>query len=347
MTRAFNLRKNSKVLLVAVAALLPSSLARSEDFYANKTLTILVGSSVSSGFATYSQLIGPYMRKHLPGNPTVVVRAMPGAGGSTAALHVFRIAPKDGTLMATLTPNALMDKAFGTRVQVDPVQFGYVGGAQRAVRICFVSGDAPATTFKDAQATKLLMGSTQVGSLTSDYNNMLMRAAGAKFHTVLGYEGPGALYLSAERGETHGACGLEWSAFKSTKSDMLRLGKLKILLQIGAAPVDELTKLGAPHAWDVINSADDLAAMKLYVNFQELLGKAYVTPPDTPPERLADLRKAFEAAIRDPDLLAQAAKMKLDIDVISGDEIKGAVEALYTAKPETLKRLIDLVAEPK
>lgn len=344
-----NQRKNTVkgTLCAAVLVSLSSLAAKAEEFYAGKTVTILVGSSVSSGFAAYSQLIAPYMRKYLPGNPAVIVRAMPGAGGSTAALHAFRIAPKDGTLFATLTPNALMDKAFGTRTQVDPVQFGYIGGAQRAVRVCFVSGEAPATAFKDAQNTKLLMGSTQVGSLTSDYNNMLVRAAGAKFHTVLGYEGPGALYLAAERGETHGACGLEWSALQSTKSDMLRTGKLKILLQMGAAPIAELTKLGAPHAWDFIASKDDLEAMKLYVNFQELLGKAYVTPPDTPAERLADLRKAFDSAIKDPELLAQASKMKLEIDVISGDEIKGAVEALYQAPPATLSRLISLVAEPK
>jgi len=287
------------------------------------------------------------MRKYLPGNPAVIVRAMPGAGGSTAALHAFKIAPRDGTLLATLTPNALMDKAFGTRVQVDPVQFGYVGGAQRAVRICFVSGDAPVTTFKDAQSSKLLMGSTQAGSLTSDYNNMLVRAAGAKFQTVLGYEGPGALYLAAERGETHGACGLEWSAFQASKSEMLRSGKLKLLLQFGAAPVAELTKLGVPHAYDFISSKEDLEAIKLYVNFQELLGKAYVTPPDTPAERLNDLRKAFAAAIKDPELLAQAAKMKLEIDVISGDEIKAAVNALYQSPTKTISRLIELVSEPK
>lgn len=331
-------------LALTLAASTPSF---SQDFYKDKTVTILVGSSVSSGFATYSQLIGPYLRKHLPGNPTVVVRAMPGAGGSTAALHVFRIAPKDGTLLATLTPNALMDKAFGTRVQVDPVQFGYIGGAQRAVRFCFVAGNAPATTFREAQSVKLLMGSTQAGSLTTDYVNLLVRAAGAKFHTVLGYEGPGALYLAAERGETHGVCGLEWSAFRATKLDMLQSGKFKLLLQLGVRPVEQLTKLGVPHFEEFITSPADLAAVRLYVNFQELLGKAYVTPPETPQERIDDLRKAFAAAISDPELLAQAAKMQLDIDVISGEEIKTAVEALYNAPKERLARLIELVSENK
>lgn len=335
--------------LIPVAALMAVSAtaARAESFYANKTMTLLVGSSVASGFAAYARLIAPYLKKYIPGNPAVIVKTMTGAGGGTAALHVLQIAPKDGTLIATLTPNALMDKAFGRRSQIDPLQYQYIGGAQRAVRICVVAGTAPATTFAQAQQTRLLMGSTQPGSLTTDYVNMLVRAAGAKFRVVLGYKGPGTMYLAAERGETHGICGVEWSAFLSSKGDLFRSGKLKVIMQIGSQPVAEMTKLGIPSLWQFIKSKEDEAAILLMVNFQEMLGKVFVAPPGVPADRIAELRKAFAAALKDPELLAQAKKMKLTVDLISADEAAKAVRDLYTAAPELMRRLKTLVSDVK
>lgn len=343
-------RRKAIVIGTLSAACLVTIMAKSAnaaDFYANKTLTILVGSSEASGFAAYSRIIAPYLRKYLAGNPVVIVKTMPGAGGGIAAQHVFQIAPNDGTLIATLTPNALMDRAFGRRSQIDPLQFQYIGGAQRAVRICLVAGNAPATTFKQAQTTKLLMGGTQAGSLNTDYVNMLVNAAEAKFENVLGYKGPGSLYLATERGEINGVCGLEWGAFLSQKGDQFRSGKLKVILQIGTTPVEQMSKLNIPQPWEFIKSKADQEAIRAMVAFQELLGKAYLAPPGVSAVRMRELRKAFVDSLKDPALQTQAAKMNLAIDIISSEEVTGAVAGLYEAPQSTINRLKDLVAERK
>ena len=332
-------------LAVLVTSLVLSRTACAADFYAGKTITIVVATDETGGFSIYSRLIGNYLGRHIPGSPTVIVRNMPGAGGSTAAVSMTQQAPRDGTVIASLTPNPIMDRLFGRKISFDPTAFGYVGGAERGTRLCILSSQSKVKSLQDALKQDVVIGATQAGSPTTDYANFLERATGAKFKVVKGYSGPGALYLAMQRGEIDGMCGLDWAALKAQAPDALRDKKINIIVQFDEKPDPELEALGVPQPWRFIHDDLNRKAVKLMVNFEQAFGKAYVTPPAIPVERLAVLRRAFSDVLRDPQFLREAEKLRIDIAAVSGPEVEQTVRNLYQASPAIVQRLKDLTAD--
>ena len=313
--------------------------ALSADFYAGKTLTLIVGTDEAGGFTIYSRLIGSYLGRHIPGNPNVIVQTMPGAGGSTAAAYLFHQAPHDGTVIANLTPDSVMDKLFGRKSQIDPTQFDYLAGAELSTRLCATSATAHVKTLRQAIEQKSIIGATQVGSPTSDYANLIKRTTGAKFDIVHGYSGPGALYLAMDRGEVDGMCGFDWSALKAQQPQLLRDKKINILVQVNVKSDPELDAMGVPQPWNFIPDDVDRQAVKLMIDFQQNFGKAYVAPPQIPADRLKILRDAFADTLRDEQFLADAKKGRLDIEPVSGEEVGATVKNLYAASPAIVDRL--------
>lgn len=314
------------------------------NFYAGKTLTVLVGTGASGGFSIYARLIGQYLSKYIPGAPSVVVQNMPGAGGSTAAGYVYQKAPRDGTLIAILTPDSIMDPLFRASDPVRPEKFRYIAGAEKSIRLCVGAGGSPIKTFADALKSQTVIGATQPGSPTSDYAYMIKRGTNAKFKIVLGYGGPGDLYLAMERGEIEGACGVDWAALKSQKPQALRDKSINVLLQVDVESNPQLDKMGVPQPWKYMQNDADKKAMRLMVDFQQEFGKGFVAPPDTPSDRVKILRRAFARVLADKQLLAQAAKMRLDIDPISGPVVGKTVRNFYEAPKSVIARLKRLTA---
>lgn len=328
--------------IIGSAATLPALAA---DFYAGKTLTLIVGTDEAGGFSIYSRLIGSYLGRHIPGNPNVIVQYMPGAGGSTAAAYLFRQAPRDGTVIANLTPDSVMDRLFGRKSQIDPTQFDYLAGAELSTRLCATSAKSAVKTLKQALDEKTIIGATQVGSPTSDYANLIKRTIGAKFDIVHGYGGPGAVYLAMDRGEVDGMCGFDWSALKAQQPQWLRDKKINILVQVNVKSDPELDAMGVPQPWDFIPDNVDRDAVKLMIDFQQNFGKAYVAPPQVPAERLKILRAAFAEVLRDKQFLADAEKGRLDIAQVNGEEVGATVRNLYAASPTIIDRLSKITAD--
>lgn len=334
-------------LLLACGLSFGSPPAFASDFYAGKTLNFIVATDETGGFSLYAQLIAPYLKRYIPGAPTIVVRNMPGAGGSTAAAYVYSQAPKDGLTIASLTPNSMMDRLFGRKVQdeIDPTKFTYLAGAERGTRVCVTAGASRVKSFNDALAEQAIIGATQPGSPTADYAVVIQRATGAKFRIVKGYSGTGSLYLAMEKGEIDGACGLDWTALKSQQAELLHDNKLNLLVQANIQPDPELARLGVPQPWPFIKNPVNLEAVKLMVDFQQAFGKAYVAPPNVPADRVKILRDGFAAALRDKQLLRDAEKMRLEIAPISGDDVGATVRRLYAAPKEVVDRLKALTAD--
>lgn len=332
-------------LIFAAVTLLRAPAVCAADFYAGKTVTIIVGTDESGGFSLYARLIGAWLGRHVPGAPTVIVRNMPGAGGSTAAAYMATQAPRDGTMIASLTPNAIMDRLFGRKSQVDPMRFGFVGGAERSVRLCLVSARSGVVTLQEAMSHKLIIGATQSGSPTTDYANFIKRATDAKFEIVNGYAGPGNIYLAMERGEIDGVCGVDWTALKAQKPDALRDKSIRVLVQFNEKSDPELDALGVSQPWPFIRDRLDREAIRLMVNFQQAFGKGYVAPPQTPTDRLALLREGFAAALEDASFRAEAEKARLDVAVVPGGEVEATVRELYTAPPDVVERLKALTSD--
>jgi len=341
------LRKPTAAAFLAAATLTlaASHRASAADYYAGKTVTILVGTDETGGYSIYSRVIASYLGRYLPGTPAVIVRNMPGAGGSTAASYMTQQAPRDGTIIATIPANAMMDRLFGRKVQVDPTQFGFIGGAERGSRLCVTSARSEVKTLQDAMARKAVIGTTAQGSPTTDYVNSLKRSTGVKFEVVYGYSGPGSIYYAMERGEIDGVCGVDWTALKAQKPDWVRDKAVNLLVQFNENPDPELQAFGVPQPWPLIKDDLDRQAMLLMVNFQQAFGKAYIAPPRTPEDRLSMLRSAFAEVLQDKQFLADAGKQQLDVHIVKAGDVEETVLKLYRAPQPVVERLKELTGE--
>ena len=332
----------SALILVAVFGL--ASPASAADFFAGKTITLIAGTDAGGGFSIYGRMIGKHLGRHIPGRPTVVVKNMPGAGGSVAAAFMHNIAPKDGTTIASVSPNAILGKLFGkSQGQYDPTRFAYLAGAERGTRLCMTFHHSKVKTFADAQSQKAVIGVTSAGSPTTEYAALHRNAAGAKFELVSGYKGPPELFLAMERGEIDGVCGLDWSALKSQQPDWLREKKLNLLVQDSLSPLPELAALGVPTPWSYMKDAVDRQAAELLVGFEQSFGKAYFAPPEVPATEVRALREAFAAVLKDPELLADAEKLRVEIAAQSGEDVQRVVGNAFSSPAAVVDRLKKIV----
>jgi len=342
-------RRGLSVACCGIALALSPRPAAADDFYAGKIVNFIVGTEVSGGFAIYGRLIAKHLARFIPGNPTLVVKTMPGAGGATAANYLYRMAPADGLTIAALTPDSISGQVLGqvaddgTPAKFDPTKFQYLAGAERGTRLCMTYATSKIKTFDDALALPAIIGVTTAGSPATEYAAFHKHALGAKFNIVLGYRGPGDLYLAMERGEIDGVCGLDWAATKAQRPDWLRDKKLNLLIQDNIEPDAELSALGVPQPWRYIKDDVDRRAVEVMVAFQQAFGKAYVAPPAVPAERIKTLRAAFAAALRDEALLADAATTRIEITPQSGDDVARAVAALAAAPRPVVERLKQIV----
>jgi tripartite-type tricarboxylate transporter receptor subunit TctC len=332
-------------LLIAALLGVAASPAAADDFYAGKIVNFIVGTDVAGGFAIYARLIAKHLGRFIPGNPTMVVKTMPGAGGATAAAFLYRRAPADGLTIAALTPNAISGQVMeeGGQSQFDPTKFHYLAGAERGTRLCMTFHTSKIKTFDDALTKPAIIGATTGGSPATEYAAVHKHALGARFNIVSGYRDPGDIYLAMERGEIDGVCGLDWAATKAQRPDWLRDKKLNLLIQDNIEPDPELSALGVPQPWKYIKDEIDRRAVELMIGFQQAFGKAYVAPPDVPLDRIAILRDAFATALRDKELLADAEQQRIEITPQSGDAVERAVLDLYAAPKAVVARLKQIV----
>jgi hypothetical protein len=198
-------------------------------------------------------------------------------------------------------------------------------------------------TFDDALLQKAVIGATSSGSPTREYAAMFKHSTGAKFEIVSGYRGPPELFIAMERGEIDGVCGLDWTALKSQQPDWLREKKLNLLVQGSVEPEPELDRLGVPTPWRYIKDDVNRRAVELMVSFQQAFGKAYLAPPGVPAGEIAILRKAFDAVLRDKDLLDEAERLRIEIGPQSGADVQRVVERAYGAPQVVIERLKKIV----
>jgi tripartite-type tricarboxylate transporter receptor subunit TctC len=301
---------------------------------------------VGGGYDIYSRTIAKHLPKYIPGKPVIVVKNLPGAGSAKAATFLATVAPKDGTAIGTLMPGAVIGPLLeeGQKPQYEPTKLVYLATADSGTRVCATFHTSKVKTFADAQQQKATMGASQAGGSTRDYVNMLRKAAGAKFELVTGYKGTAEIGLAVERGEVDGLCGWDWSSLKAQKSDWLRDKKVNILVQVALDPEEELTKLNVPRVWDFIKNEDDKKAVELVVS-QQVFGRPFVAPPGTPAEAVKILRDAFAAAMKDKDLLADAEKVKIDINALDGAKVQDVVTKVYASPPAVVARAKELIKE--
>jgi tripartite-type tricarboxylate transporter receptor subunit TctC len=335
--KVFSLRAPAAVLLLCIAT--PAVAQDSvEQFYRGKSINIYVGSSAGGGYDSYARIVGRYISKYIPGNPTIVPQNMPGAGGNKAAGYAYSVAPKDGTAIGAIFPGSILQPLIGdTAVQHDPAKFIYLGSANSDVYTCVVRTDAPVKTFKDVLTREMIVGASNEGGTSRDMPTVSNNVLGAKFRIVTGYAGTQEIALAVERNEVHGICGLGYTSLLTIRPDWVERGVVSILVQENVKGSAVLNQMGVPRTVDFAKTAEDRQVLEL-VYSQGVFGRPYVFPPGVPADRVAALRKAFMAALQDKELLAEAARMKLDIEAISGADVQSMVAKLFATPANIVDR---------
>jgi tripartite-type tricarboxylate transporter receptor subunit TctC len=324
--------------VAVVATLALSSTARADavaDFYKGKTITLFIGAGIGGSYDLYSRLLAEHMSRHIPGNPTIITKnVLGGGGGLPAAIHMQRSAPRDGTAIAMTQQTIVVAQVIEAVAagKYDVRQWGWIGLMAPIRNMLAVWHTAPAQTLEEARQKEVIVGSTGRTSPTHIVPQVLNEIHGTKFKIVSGYNGVAQLNLAMERGETQGR-GASWISVVAAKPEYITEKKLKPLVVDGLSR-DPLIP-DAPRLIELAKTEKERQAVTL-ISASAEFGRAVFAAPETPPDRLATLRKAFDAAIRDPALLADAKKRKLEIEPQSGEELQKVAAEVVSASPEAI-----------
>lgn len=313
------------------------------DVYRGKNVSMIVGYSAGGGYDVYARAIARYVNRHIPGNPAVVVTNMPGAGSLAAANYLYNIAPKDGMAMATFGRGIPMEPLIGSgKFQFDATKFNWIGSASTELSVCAVTPKSKARTFEDTLTTEIAMGGEGAGSDPDTYANLVRSLTGAKLKLVTGYPGGNDMAMAAERGELDGRCGWSWGSVKATRPNWVSgPDALRVLLQLAVERSPEMPDV--PTIYEKTRSEGDKQVVRLIVS-RQTIARPFAAPPNVPADRVAALRAAFDATMKDKDFLAEADKLKLEIEPISGAQVQKLIEDLYKSAPEVLARAREVMA---
>ena len=333
--RPAGFKRTARGALAAAAAVAFANPALSADFYQGKTITIVVGSDVGGGFDAFARLLARHLGAAIPGHPAVVVENRPGAGSGAAAAYVYAAAPKDGTVVGALVPGGLLAPLFeGRGAAYDTRRFRFLGSANASSRLCLSLKASGVATFADALARRIVAGAGAVGSASFDYAYLHRNLYHANFNVVAGYKGMADILLAMDRGEAEVVCGFDWSSLRAQRADPG--ARFNFLTTVSVKPEPSLEALGVPEARTFADNDRDRAIGDL-VAAQQVFGRPYVMAPDTPPERLALLRAAFDAALKSAALAAEAAASGMEIDSANGDAVEAAVRGMYAAPADVIE----------
>ncbi len=332
-------RATAAVCLFALAIAPAAAQSSVADFYRGKTISILVGSTAGGGYDTYARMVARYMGKHTPGNPSVIVSNMPGAGSNLAANYIYNVAPKDGTFIGALYGGAPLEPLIGkTPVKHDPSKTQYLGSANNDVYVCVARKDAPVQAFDDLFSKELLVGATNSSS-TSDFPAVLNAVLGTKFKLVLGYPGSREISLAIDKQEVQAACGLAWPSVSVTNPGWFGpSGTMRVLVQTHVKGHPDLNNQGVPNAMSYAKTDEQKQALELFFS-QEVFGRPYVVAPDVPKDRVEALQKAFLETLADPELRADAAKANLEVDPVPGPEVAALIARAYAAPKDVVANI--------
>ncbi len=309
------------------------------QFYRDKTVTVIIGSTPGGGVDIYGRLIARHIGKHIPGNPKVVASNLPGAGSLVAAAHIYSAAASDGTQFGNALAGAILDPLLsaGTR-KYEPARFSFIGNANLETQVCIVRADAAVKTFADVFKTEFVVGGSGPGSALTLYPLFLKNFFGAKVRLVAGYPGSREISLAVQKGEVQGTCGLNFSSAKTQYPDLGASGAFRILVQEDVNPSNAPALVGVPLAADYLKPGEDRRVLDVFYA-QSKINRVFFAPPDIPADRLAALRKAFMATIADSETQAEARKMQIDLEATSGEEVQALVAKLFTTPAEIVERM--------
>lgn len=322
-------------LLVLLPA--PTRADAVSDFYSGKTITMIVGYTPSGTYDIWARLVARHLPKHIPGNPTMIVQNMPGAGSLTASNHIYHVAVQDGTVMGLMSATNPFQPLLGIeQAKFDAQKYTWLGSPTVDTAVILVWANAPVSSFEDAKKTEVVLGSTSPNGTSSYYARIFNDIFKTKFKLVYGYPGMVETFMAMERGEVQGHSSPFWSFMKSAKADWIRDKKVKVLLQYGGRRNPDLPDV--PFGADLPMSDDDRQLFDAAMAPLSL-GYPFLAGPGVPADRAKALRAAYAATFKDPEFLAEAAKQNLDIAPITGEQIEAIIKKAYAVPQKVIDRM--------
>jgi tripartite-type tricarboxylate transporter receptor subunit TctC len=307
-----------------------------EEFYRGKTISMIIGYPTAGANDRYARTLARYIGKYIPGNPHVISRNMPGSGSLLAANHVFTVAPKDGTVISLLAATIPLEEALGTQgAKFKSAEFHWLGRMASSVNITFTNANAPVKTIKDAFTHEVILGGTGRSGTPTVYPSVLNNVLGMKFKMVMGYSGSVAAMLAMERGEIEGHS-TSIDGVKAAHESWITEKKINILVQYGLRRHPEFPDV--PLSIELGRTPEEVQILRIVANATEV-GKMALTPPGVPADRVAALRRAFDATIKDPEYRAEMAKQRLEVIPLAGEELQKIVAEVGAISPAILDKV--------
>ena len=341
---------SKRVTAVAVTVLLlaasGAAQARADDlaeFYKGKQINVVVGYGPGGGYDVYTRLLARFMPEYIPGKPTMVIQNMPGAGSLRAANWVANVAPKDGTALGVFGAPAALEPLFGNNnAQFETVKFAWLGNMIRDTAACATWHNSGIKGLQDVidAKTEVVFGASGPGSYANQHALVLKHMLGAKLRVITGFKGIKDIGLALERGEVQAACAMALSTSKAAFDANVKKGELKYLVQFGKQNVPYFGD--APNFYAMLKTEEQRKVADVFFAQSEI-ARPLIGPPGMPPATVAALSKAMADALKDPALLAEAARIGIDIEPMSAAETAQSFIDIYKTPPEMVQKAREIM----
>jgi tripartite-type tricarboxylate transporter receptor subunit TctC len=314
----------------------PAAAQTPEQFYGGKAIDLVIGYPPAGSNDTYARLLGRHLGRHVPGTPNIIPKNMPGAGSFLALGYVYNVAPKDGSVIGIGAPTAPLDEKLGTQgVRFKTAELNWIGRVDSLINIVFMWKTSPVKTVADAQKIESTLSGTGAGSTVSIFPTVMNNVLGTKFKLIMGYRGSNEAQLAVERGEVEGHS-TSWTAVKVAHPEWLPSKSITILVQFALTRHAELPDVHM--AVDLARNDEERAILRAVMNATEV-GTAFFTAPGVPADRVEALRRAFDATMKDPEFLAEAQRINVTVNPMTGEELQKLVAEVSNLSPALLEKV--------
>ena len=323
------------VLAAAGATGTPAPAQSVEQFYKSNQMTFLVGHGAGSGYDQYTRTLVRHMMKYVPGQPAAVVKTVPGASGMRMTNVLYASGPRDGSTFGIADRGLVLQPLLGNQAaQYHPAKMSALGSIGRQTPVCSLWHSAKSKTIQDALAQETILGAMGP-SATTTYPSLLNYVLKTRFKIVAGYKASTDILHAMEQGEVEGVC-LSWDTVKILRPDWLADGRLKVIVQMASERKPEMKSI--PNATEFTANESGRKMLDLYFGPNEM-GRPYFGPPGIPQDRLQAVRRAFDATMKDPAFLAEAKKLNMDVDPMTGEEMEKLIAEFYATPQDVVARL--------
>ena len=318
------------------------------DFYKGKDVQVVIGADVGGSYGLYGQLVVRHLKKHLPGQPNLVLQSMPGAGGLKALGYTYNAAPRDGTVLTIAHAEVLFETLLVDGNPFNAKDYTWIGRMMDADFVGLVTKKSGVANLEDAKKKQVIVGATGVNSVTAVGPQLFNEFIGTKFKIVPGYKGTNEIFFAMEKGEAD-SIAVSWVTAAYIQGEKLKSGELIPVYAVAGERLKELPNV--PNITEFGRNPTEKAFVDIYAS-SALIGRALAVPPQVPADRIAALRVAFEAMVKDPEFVKDAKDKNIPLNLMTGEKLNAEVTRIMATPKETVdgakafyKKLLDGIAK--